>query len=116
MVVVSEENRGDIVDRLKSQGTGRLILLSLITFGIHIAHYIKRQTIIINQQLDEKHRIDESITSFILILSYMRVILLIPSLSIFEYLWNEVFYLFIPLSMLRMFEDQWFEIFYKVIK
>jgi heme/copper-type cytochrome/quinol oxidase subunit 3 len=66
------------VSQLKSQSTWRLLFLSLVTLGIYTAHYIKRQTRIINQQLAKKHQISEDLVSVILILAYVTVILLVP--------------------------------------
>ena len=71
-------NRGDIVCQLKSQSTWRLFFLSVITLGVYPAHYLKRQTTIINQHLDSERQISEGYVNFILILSYVILILNVP--------------------------------------
>jgi len=71
-------NHGEIIRQLKSQSTWRLLFLSLITIEIYSAHYIKRQTAIINQHSDWERQISEGFVNFILILTYVIVLLLIP--------------------------------------
>lgn len=74
----------ELVSHLKSQSTWRLVLLSLITLGVYTAHYIKRQTRIINEQLDKKRQIPEVLVATILVLSYVSIILLIPNIMVEE--------------------------------
>lgn len=78
--------RGELVGQLKSQSTWRLVFLSLITFGIYSAHYIKRQTSRLNQHLDAERRISEGLITTILISSYVSAFLL----SHLRYLWGRV--------------------------
>ncbi len=68
----------EVVIRLKSQSSWRLVFLSFLTVGIYMAHYIKRQTKIINDYLGKEQKISESFVNSILILSYVTVILLVP--------------------------------------
>jgi hypothetical protein len=77
-------SREEILSQLKSQSTWRLFFLSFITLGIYTAHYIKRQTRIMNQYLDKERRISEGFVSTILILAYVTVILVIPYVLIEE--------------------------------
>jgi hypothetical protein len=67
----------EIVNQLRSQSTWRLFFLGVITLGIYTAHYIKRQTAIINQYLDKAKQISEGFVSVILIFAYVAVILMI---------------------------------------
>lgn len=69
--------RSEIIAQLKSQSTWRLFFLSLITLGIYAAHYIKRQTAIINQHLN-RELISEGFVNFFLGFSYLTVVLVIP--------------------------------------
>ena len=71
-------NCNGIVNQLKSQSTWLLFFLSFITLGIYTAHYIKRQTIILNKHLDREQRISEGLVTTILILAYVTVILIVP--------------------------------------
>lgn len=63
---------------LKSQSTWRLVFLSIITLGIYFAHYIRRQTNILNQNLSGSERISGSFISAILVLSYVSAFLMVP--------------------------------------
>jgi hypothetical protein len=77
-------NRGEIVGRLKSQGTWRLFLLGLITLGIYLAYYIKRQTTIINQNLEGERQISEGLVNLIMILAFVTAILIVPYILVEE--------------------------------
>ncbi len=81
---IMEMNRGEIVGQLKSQSTLRLFLLTVITLAIYTAHYIKRQTTIINRHLDTEHQISEGFVNFLLILAYVTVILIVPYVLVEE--------------------------------
>ena len=74
----------NIVRDLKSQGTWKLFLLSVVTLGIYTAHYIKKQTKILNQHLDRSQQLSEGFISFFLIFSYISVILIIPYIFVEE--------------------------------
>ncbi len=77
-------NRGEIVGQLKSQSTWRLFLLCLITLGIYAAYYIKRQTTIINQNLERERQISEGFVNLILIFTYVTAILIVPYILVGE--------------------------------
>lgn len=66
------------ISQLKSQSTWRLLLLSLITVWIYHAHYMKRQTRIINQQLAKEQQISDELVNVILILAYVTALLFVP--------------------------------------
>jgi hypothetical protein len=66
-----------LVSQLKSQSTWRLFFLSLVTFGIYMAYYMKRQTARINQHLDKEQQISRGLLTSMLIVSYLAVILAI---------------------------------------
>jgi hypothetical protein len=66
-----------LVNQLKSQSTWRLFFLSLVTFGIYMAYYMKRQTKNINQHLDKERQISGALVTSMLIVSYVAVILAI---------------------------------------
>ena len=62
-----------IIEELQNQSTGRLIGLSLITYFVYAAHYIKRQTKIINENYDGEDKISYSLVTTILIMSYLSL-------------------------------------------
>ncbi len=64
-----------LVRQLKSQGTWRLLFLGAVTLGIYMAHYIKRQTTVLNQHLDSEDAISEGLVTSILIFQYISAIL-----------------------------------------
>lgn len=47
----------EIISQLKSQNTGRLFGLSIITYFVYPAHYLRRQTKIINQHCQGEDKI-----------------------------------------------------------
>ena len=77
-------DRAKILNALRSQSTWRLFFLGLITLGIYVAHYIKRQTTQMNQYLDLEKQISHTFVNIFLILSYVSVILLIPYILVEE--------------------------------
>ena len=76
----TEPNQGltSIHHELKSQGTWRLFFLSVITLGIYLAHYIRRQTNILNKNLSHGEQISGGFITTILVMSYITAILVIP--------------------------------------
>ena len=63
----------DLIHSLKSQSTWRLLGLGVITFGVYYAHYIARQTHLINLRLSAESRISPSFITLILFLSYLTL-------------------------------------------
>ena len=74
----------DLIRNLKSQSTWRLLGLGLITYGVYYAHYIAKQTRIINLQLDEKSQISSDFIISILVLSYLSLALFFGYLLVDE--------------------------------
>lgn len=77
-------NSSEIVARLKSQSTWRLVFLTVITLGIYTSHYIKRQTRIINEHLDKENKIAEGLVTAILVFAYLSAILIVPYVMVEE--------------------------------
>lgn len=69
--------KNKIIAELKSQSTWRLFGLSLITFMVYAAHYMKRQTEIINNNCEQEDKISDGFITFILAISYLSLFLLI---------------------------------------
>jgi len=69
-----------ILKELKNQSTWRLFFLTVVTFGVYSAHYIRRQTNILNKSLSEDDQISSWFIGAILFLSYASLALLVPSL------------------------------------
>jgi len=63
------------IKELQHQSTWCLLGLAIITFGVYFAHYIKRQTEIINSNIDDK--ISDGFIGFILITTYLSLALFI---------------------------------------
>ncbi|GBE04490.1 MAG TPA: DUF4234 domain-containing protein [Nitrospirae bacterium] len=73
-------NNEELAGQLKSQSTWRLFFLTIITLGIYSAHYIYRQTKIMNHSLNGGHKISEDLVKFIFVFSYVTAIITIPYL------------------------------------
>jgi len=76
--------RDEILRSLKRESTWRLFFLGVITLGIYVAHYIKRQTACMNQYLDKEKQISGELVGAVLILAYISAILFVPSLLVEE--------------------------------
>ncbi len=70
-----DEANAEMLWGMRHQSTLRLFVLSMITLGIYVGHYIKRQTSVLNDYLDASQRISAGFVEVILVLSYMRIIL-----------------------------------------
>ncbi len=77
-------DRDEILSTFRRESTLRLFFFGVITLGIYVAHYVKRQTTCINQYLKEETRISEVLVSAILILSYTTAFLVIPYILLKE--------------------------------
>lgn len=62
-----------LIRSLKSQSTWRLLGLGLITYFIYPAHYIKRQTAILNEHCESDKRIPDALVTSILVLAYLAL-------------------------------------------
>lgn len=58
------------ITTFREQSTWRLLGLGIITYGVYLAHYIKRQTRRINDEVGEELRLPEGLANFILVISY----------------------------------------------
>jgi hypothetical protein len=77
------ENR-EIFKALKWGSTFTLILLFFITYGTYMAHYLRRQTFIINAVVVEEDKISTIFINSFMVLSYVSLVLLIGSLFVAE--------------------------------
>jgi uncharacterized membrane protein len=71
----------ELIKTLKSQSTWTIFFLSMITYGVYAAYYIKEQTITINSVLDESNKISEGFINAILIVNWISLGLMIFYLS-----------------------------------
>ncbi len=76
-----------LINDLQWRGTWLLLFLTIITAGIYMAHYLKRQTNTLNQHLQPENVLKSRYANIILIISYFTV-LMIPSLIYFEIVEN----------------------------
>lgn len=72
--LISQEPRGPVAE-LKCQSTWRLLGLSIVTVAVYPAHYIARQTRILNDHCSADEQISEGFVIFILIISYLSLAL-----------------------------------------
>jgi len=77
-VTVSQKGPSIVIDDFKNQSTWMLVFLSIITLGIYLAHYMKRQTKVFNKHLDPSDQISEGFLNSIILLYYLSAFLLIP--------------------------------------
>lgn len=73
-----------LVLELKKEPTWKLTVLSMITLGIYMAHYIKSRTEIINEKLDKEHKIPARLVQFILFMAYFSTVMIIPYMMVPE--------------------------------
>ncbi|BBP02113.1 DUF4234 domain-containing protein [Sulfuriferula nivalis] len=71
-----------LLEKFKDQSTWRLLSLGIVTFGVYFAHYIKSQTVTINEMVDEKDRISTGFIKVILIIAYSSLTMFIASLVV----------------------------------
>jgi len=74
----------DFIANLKDQSTCQLPGLGIITYGVYFAHYIKKQTVKINAELDGNNPISDGFVNVIMFMSYASLALLLVYLSIEE--------------------------------
>ena len=80
----TENMKSKILTDLKYGSTWKLLGLTIITYGVYSAHYIKGKTSIINEHCQESERISESFVTFILVINYISLALFFPYLFVEE--------------------------------
>ncbi len=65
----------ELLSKLKYQSTWRLLYFSFITLGVYLGYYIKRQTAVINAELEPEKEIDFMLTESIFIILYLNAVL-----------------------------------------
>jgi len=70
------------IESLKVQSTWKLVGLSMITFSIYYAHYMRNQTFIINDNVSNDDKISETFATAFLVFSYTSVILVLINMLI----------------------------------
>ena len=68
-------NNKTFIKNLKVLSTWKLVGLSIITLNIYYAHYIRNQTFIINDNINNSDNISETFATAFLVFSYTTVIL-----------------------------------------
>lgn len=66
------------IEHLRYQSTWRLLALGILTFGVYLAHYMKRQTHVLNTYLGDQDRLSERFVVLFVFLSYVSAALFIP--------------------------------------
>jgi len=62
-----------ITPKLEYGSTWKLLGLGIITYGVYFAHYIKKQTTVINEGLEENEKISDSFITFVMVISYVSL-------------------------------------------
>lgn len=66
-----------IIEKFKYGSTLKLIFFGIITLGIYFAYYAKKQTGVINEQIEENEKISYLLVNLILVVSYINTFLVI---------------------------------------
>jgi hypothetical protein len=77
-------SRAKLLLKLRYRRTLTLLILAVITLGIYLAHYVRRQTLILNTYLAPEHRIPNWIANILLVLGYGSLAVFIPYLFLEE--------------------------------
>lgn len=75
--IIAHTNNSALIKKLKYGSTLKLIFLGIVTLGIYFAYYIKKQTTIINDQIEENEIISNLLVNIILVVSYINTFLVI---------------------------------------
>jgi uncharacterized membrane protein len=62
-----------ITPKLEYGSTWKLLGLGIITYAVYFAHYIKKQTAVINEGLEENEKISDSFITFVMVISYVSL-------------------------------------------
>ncbi len=77
-------NNMDLIEKLKSQSTWKLIGLGIITYGVYFAYYIQSQSKVINSAINNDSNISPGFISSILVMSYASLAMFIAYLFVEE--------------------------------
>ncbi|WP_028579640.1 hypothetical protein [Desulfogranum japonicum] len=69
---------------LKYRSTWSLLLLTVVTLGVYSAHYVRRQSMVINTYLGEDEQISPVFYNIILVSSYILLILILLYVSVLQ--------------------------------
>ena len=70
------------IQQFKDQSTAKLVGLGIITYGVYLAYYIKKQTPRINKIIGEEERISKGFVDSITAMSYISLILFFAYLEV----------------------------------
>jgi hypothetical protein len=82
--MTTEIDHANLLKRLNYQSTWSLALLTMVTFGAYPAHYIYRQTSIINQYIDSEEQCPKGCEYVIFVFFYLNALCGIASLAVVE--------------------------------
>jgi hypothetical protein len=74
----------ELLNELHGQSTVRLVLLCILTLGIYAAHYIKRQSAILNRYVADQKVIPGWFVHTAMYLAYITALLVIPYILLEE--------------------------------
>ena len=77
-------NNMDLIEKLRSQSTWKLLGLGIVTYGVYFAYYAQRQSKEINAAINSDDNISSGFINSILVMSYASLALFIPYLFVEE--------------------------------
>ena len=76
--------KNKIIPELKYGSTWKLFALGFITYGVYLAHYIKKKTSVINDHYEGNDKISDSFVNFVIVINYISLALFFPYLFVEE--------------------------------
>lgn len=73
----NKTNNFILIEKFKYGSTLKLIFFGVITLGIYFAYYIKRQTAVINDHIEENEKISNLLVNLIIVVSYINTLLVV---------------------------------------
>ena len=74
----------DSITSFKDQSTWRLVVLGIVTYGVYFAHYVKKQTVKVNDVSNENNKISSGFVTAILVMSYISLLLFFAYIAVDE--------------------------------
>ena len=74
----------DLIEKLRSESTWKLLGLGIVTYGVYFAYYAQRQSKEINTAINSDDNISSGFINSMLVMSYVSLALLIPYLFVEE--------------------------------
>lgn len=73
-----------IFHKLRSESTWKLLFLGVITYGVYLAFYIKRQTLVLNDHLSVEQKISSGLVNTVIVLNLLSLAVFVPFILVDE--------------------------------